>query len=188
MTLLMTRGNQTMVQWRLRSECRMASRFRIPIIAVQYWILIEIEFTTHMNYSVLMRLSVSRIPIWYTNCQLTNSLATSFQFQDCREPCVWPTRFGQCSSVWGDGFGILIDQECWWRMKCILAIRLPQWQRLWYFNSWLRKVFWSCYCQLCWGILLTSGWVLCRMTILGFSVKNESGIHCTDSIQCLAAF
>jgi len=129
----------TKVQERFRSKWRMARRSSIHIMPDQYWGLFSTQSTTNLNRSILMRRSGCWMSILFANQQMTVFQATSIQFQACLELSFWCTRFGPSGSSWGDGCGMLISQEHWWRMKWGLERLSPWLQREWFPNCWLRK-------------------------------------------------
>jgi len=136
---LRTKRRPPKVQERFRSKW-MAMRSSIHIIPAQYWARFSTQSTTNLNMSVLMTQSGCWMSILFANQQMTVFQATSIQFQACPELGFWRTRFRPYGSSWGDGFGMLIFQEHWWRMKWVLARLSPQLQRQCFANGWLRKL------------------------------------------------
>jgi len=136
---LRTKRRRTKVRERFMSKW-MVRRSSIQITPFQYWVLFPTQSTTNLNMSVLMRRSGCWIPILFANPQRTVFQATNIQFQACPELSIWRTRFGPFSSSWGDGFGMLICQEHWWRMKWVLERLSPRLQRQCFVNWRLRKL------------------------------------------------
>jgi len=136
---LRTKRRPTKVQERFRSKWRMARRSFIQILPIQYEALFSTQSTTNLNMSVLMRWSGCWMSILFANQQMTVFQARSIQFQACLELSFWRTRFGPSGSSWGDGCGMLICQEHWWRMKWVLERLSPWLQRQCSANWWLRK-------------------------------------------------
>jgi len=137
-SLRMKRG-LTKVLKRFRSKW-VVRRSSIQILPAHYWALFSTQLATNSNMSVLMRWSGCWMFILFANQQMTVFQATTTQFQACLEPSFWRTRFGASGSLWGDGFGMLIYQEHWWRMKWVLEKRSPQLQFQCFANWWLRKL------------------------------------------------
>jgi len=117
---LRTKKRPTNVQERFKSRW-MTRRFLIQIIPVQYWALFSTQATTNLNMSILMRGSGCGLPIWFAIQPTTLFQGRRIQFQACPEWSFGCTCSGPYGSLWGDGYGILICQKRWWRMKCGLA-------------------------------------------------------------------
>jgi len=184
---LRTNRTQTNVQERFRSKWRMVRRSSIQQIPTLYLIRFSVQSTTNLNTSVLRRQSGCWMLILFVNHRMTTFQATNIRFQACPELSSWRTRFGPSGSLWGDGFGMLTCQEHWWRMKWVLE-RLSPWLQLqWFANWWLRKMYWGCHCPFYGGIPLKSRWFWRTTTFPALSVKNGSGIRCTDWILYPAA-
>jgi len=134
-----------------------------------------------------MRRSGCGMSIVFANQQMTVFEATSIQFQACLELNFWCTRFGPSGSLWGDGFGMLICQEHWWRMKWVLERLSPRLQQQCFANWWLRKLEWVCHCLFYRGIPLRSGWFWRTTTFPALSVRSRSSICSRDWILCPTA-
>jgi len=136
---LRTKWRPTNVQERFRSKCAVR-RSSIQIIPAQYWALFSTQSTTNLNMGVLMRRSGCWMSILFANQQMTVFQATNIQFQACPELSFWCTKLWPYGSMWGGGFGMLICQEHWWRMKWVLARLSHLLQRQCFGNWWLRKL------------------------------------------------
>jgi len=184
---LRTKRTLAKFQGRFRSKWRMVRRSSIRKIEAQYWILCSIQSTTILNTSVLMKQSGYWMRVLFATQQMTVFQAPSIQFQASLEVCFWWTTFGPSGSSWGDGFGMLICQEHWWRMKWDLERLSPRLQQQCFANFWLRKSWWGCHCPFHRRIPLKSGWYWFTTTFPALSLKSRSGICSRDSVLCPAA-
>jgi len=184
---LRTKRGPTKVQERFSRKWRRARRSSIQMIPVQSKAQFSTQSTTNLNTSVLMSRSGCWIPIRFASQTMTVFQATNITFQACRELSFWRTRCGPSGPLWGDGFGMLICQEHWWRMKWVLGRLSPRLQQQCFANWWPRKLLWGCHCPFCGGIPLKSGWFWRTTTFLALSVKNGIGICSSDWIRCPAA-
>jgi len=117
---------------------------------------------------------------------MTDYLAISIQPPSYLKPRFRCNRLGQSGLMWGDGFGIHKCQKLCWQMNGAIGRCLPWTQWLWYTNCWLRKSLLGYILKYCEGIQLMYGWIWHGMTMRGFPVQHENGIHCRDWIQFLA--
>jgi len=159
----------TTVQDRFRSKW-IVRRSSIQIIPVQFWALFSTHSTMNLNTSGLMRRSGCWMPIRFANQQMTVFQAINIQFQAWWQPSFWRTRCGPSGSLWGDGFGMLICQEHWWRMKWVLERLSPRLHQQCFAKWWLRKLLWGCHCPFYGGIPLKSGSFWRTTTFLALSV------------------
>jgi len=63
-------------------------------------------------------------------CQSTDDRVSGHKYSiPGLELSFWHTRFGPSRSLCGWGFGMLIWQEHWWKMKWVLERLSPRWQQ-----------------------------------------------------------